>query len=605
MGKSQIFSFPLSGRKNVAKQTSNLAVPAQPISKAQRILGVEAIDLNICTSKPISSSDHSNGNQLPISPLSNIDIFGTRDELYQESMPNISGKASSILGISQSDFENRKSLSLSVRSYNSIGAYSCGKSWTPRSDDCSRKSSLSSQGMSHSWVSNRELGAEHSLSHRYCNMAHIGTYIDETLDHIPELPGDSPSLWMPKLSSASHSFNDNRPGSSASCPIITSLKTATVPEKLSTAYSKDSESLHSAANSIQRPQLRSNNKSLPYPSTDKANICSLKRRIDQKEMIDDQTPINISSPIMGYEEESESIQMNSRSSQHSFSLSQNDSGPTTPLAEIPFLAVPNFMDLKLSGPWNENQETLKSLGTSFDSKCSPSKPQIQDQPAIHTIPSTSSFTRQYFDYLGEYASNPLQQFEMSISSPPCSYPAENKDFQEPHLKVEDQSKSIKNDQTIEGIQVKSCENDVNMTLNISPHTSFSSNNSISAHSSDAQTQCIPLYINTNTSGWDYSSISSLCTDYDSATSATLLKNEPAYHHVPQEVIQDNRLSSVYPSTALMEVAQVAKVIRRAPVKEMKLRRKEKSSLASIKNSHKISVLPADKLVTDYANEKND
>ncbi|POS86555.1 hypothetical protein EPUL_002439 [Erysiphe pulchra] len=594
MGKSHLFSFPLSGRKNVAKRSESLAGPAPQISKAQRILGTEAIDLNICTqSKHISSTELSNCSQLQIpSPLSNPDVFCTQEEGYQESLANISGKASSILGISPDDLESRKSLSLSVRSYNSMGAPSGSKSWTSRSDDYSRKSSLSSQGVTQSWTSNRESGAESFQSFRNYSMAHIATYIDANLDHISELPGDSlsndrPEIYVPRKSSASYTSINERPGSSASCPVVTNPNTVPVPENLVDIYPGNYEKSQLPTYELKRPRFRSENKSLPSPPTSETDTWSSRPNNLKTESIVDRAKINISSTITDCHEDHDPVPAYSRSSQHSISTSQIDSEPTTPLAEMPFLTVPNFMDLKLSGPWNENQDDSRA-SRYFCANSIPSKSKILSQPVIHTVPSTSSFNSQYFNILGEYESNPLTSVEISISSP-HQYTTADKNFQEPHLEVQDRSSLSEDKQFGEHAQTESRQKYLNSTLNVGSnrHASYSSNNSTSTQSDDdgIQSQCIPLYIDTSANCWDYSSISSLCIDYDSASSATLLKNEPAYHQALEENPQDNRFSSIYPSTALMEVAQVAQVIRRAPVKEMKVRRKEKPTLTRTNDSY--------------------
>ncbi|RKF65799.1 hypothetical protein OnM2_002039 [Erysiphe neolycopersici] len=595
MGKSQLFPFPLSSRKNVAKRSESLTRLAPQMSKVQRILGTEAIDLNICTqSKHIPSTKPSICSQLKDhSPLSNLDMFCTWDEGYQESMANISGKASSILGISRDDLDSRKSLSLSVRSYNSMGAPSGSKSWTPRSDDFSRKSSLSSQGVTQSWTSNREPRAENFKAARNYSMAHIATYIDANLDHISELPGDSlfeesPEMYIPRKSSVSHIAIKSRPGSSASCPVATNLKTDPLPENLIDIYPGKKEQSQLSTYEPKRPRFRSENKSLLLPPTPAPDTwLSRQENLQIESLVDQAKKINISSSLIDYDEEHELVPTYSRSPQHSISVSQIDSEPTTPLAEGPFLTVPNFIDLKLSGPWNENQDDPKS-STYFSSNSIPSKSKILNQPVIHTVPSTSSFNSQYFDILGDYKSNQLTPVDIPISSPLYDYFAADKDFQESNLEVQDYSSLSEDKQFAEHTPMKSRHKYVSSTLNVgsSRHASYSSNNSTSIQSDDDEinTQRIPLYIETSAKSWDYSSISSLCIDYDSASSATLLKNEPSHYQALEENLQDNRFSSIYPSTALMEVAQVAQVIRRAPVKEMKVRRKEKPIFTSTNDS---------------------
>lgn len=587
MGKSHLFSFPLSGRKNVAKRSEYLTGPAPKISKAQRILGTEAIDLNICSqSKHIPSTELSTCSQSLIpSPLSNFDVFCNRDEACcQESMTNISGKASSILGISPEDLESRKSLSLSIRSYNSMGAPSGNKSWTIRSNDYSRNSSLSSQEVAQSWPLNRESGPDNFQTHRNCSIAHIATYIDANLDHISELPDntlsqDSPKVFIPRKSSASRIAINSRPGSSASCPVTTNPSIVPLPENIVEIYSEKIEKSRLSAYELKIPRFRSEHKSLPSPPTSITDTYSPRQNSLQIESLADQTKKNVSSPVIDDNEEHDPVPIFSRSSQHSTSISQNDSEPTTPLAEIPLLTVPNFMDLKLSGPWNENQDDSRCSRTYFYANSMPSKSNTHSQPVIHTVPSTSFFNSQYFDILGEYESNPLTSVEISIPSPSCQRSAVDKDLPKSHLKTQDHSSLPEDTQFGEHTSVESHQQYITSKLNggSNRYTSHSSNNSTSTESDydGMHTQCVPLYIDTGAKGWDYSSLSSLCIDYDSASSATLLKNEPAYHQAPEENAQENRFSSIYPSTALMEVAQVAQVIRRAPVKEMKVKRKEK------------------------------
>ncbi|CCU75040.1 unnamed protein product [Blumeria hordei] len=116
MAKLGKFYFPVSGRKN-APQNSSVAEADNHIPKALRVLGVEAINLDI-ESKRNGWSYRNFGSNIPKSrSSSSVPSLNESQEIScHENLSKVRGKASSVLGIHQQQYDEEASISNSVRS---------------------------------------------------------------------------------------------------------------------------------------------------------------------------------------------------------------------------------------------------------------------------------------------------------------------------------------------------------------------------------------------------------------------------------------------------------------------------------------------------------
>ncbi|TQS35246.1 hypothetical protein Golomagni_04338 [Golovinomyces magnicellulatus] len=603
MGKSHIFSFQLSGRKATTVQNGSTTSLNTPMSKAQRILGTGAIDLNIQTPDRANSHDES-GSSIPTSLCAHATTLSRSgmEEIHKDTLPIVKAKASSILGIFKDQPEVNKPMSPRVRS---TEARTSSQSWRSKREEYPIEPTLAASKQSlHLCSSNIESKNKYKKFPQFSQLAHIATYIDQDMSTTPELPGDysmeQSSAEISLVSQNSYKFNCGRPTSSSSCPVATEYQ-KWIPGKSRDTHSREFASSQGSIHPSARPQFRSKNRSLPDAQPSLANTWSIEQKHVTIDKAADQPRINSSSETELLPGESD-IPIFLRSSRRSILANKYELEDSSP-PEVPYLKIPEFADIQLSGPWNENLEEKQAARTSYFQNSIKSEHQNPNQNNNSTVQCTFS-TQERISLSSTQES--LSHYPAELYSPlNCDFLTTSKESERATVESQHRLNTFENEKIIIDTPSTPC---VNSPVSIGSQTeSCLSTNSTSSTDTSIEDemelhQKIPLFPDSYLNDWNNTPISSLCIDYDSASSATILKNEPAYQKLPDKSVHNGICSEMYSPLVLMEVARVGMVIQKTPVREMfRGRRKGNLSFNDMKELPSIKLCSSNNYDKDYIN----
>ncbi|RKF78746.1 hypothetical protein GcM3_061018 [Golovinomyces cichoracearum] len=589
MGKSHIFSFQISGRKATTVHNGSTTSLNTPISKVQRILGTEVIDLNIQTlDKATSHNEY--GSSIPTSLCAQKTTLSrsSMEEIHKDTLPIVKAKASSILGIFKDQTEGNKPISPRARS---TEARTCSQPRKPKREEFPHEKKIAASKQSlHLRSSDIESKTEYINSPQFNRLAHIATYIDQDMSTTPELPGDNSmekSVAENSLASQnSRKFNCSRPTSSSSCPVATEYQ-KWIPGKSRDTCPREFVSSQGFNYPSARPQFRSKNRSLPNAQPPLENTWSMEQKHVTRDRAVDQSRIN-SSPETKLPPEESDIPIFLRSSRRSMLANKYELEDSS-CPEIPYLKIPEFADIQLSGPWNENLEDQQAARTSYFQNSLEPGCQNSSKNKISSVQCTPS-TQERIS---------LSHSPVELYSPlQCDFSTTSKESKRATEEPQHYLNALENDKITLDPPSTSCLNSpVSVESQTESCLSIESTTSTNTSIDDEREfdQKIPLFPDSYLTDWNNSPISSLCIDYDSASSATILKNEPAYQKFSDKSIQNGTSSDMYSPTVLMEVARVGLVIQKTPVREMiRGRRKGNLSFEDIKE------LPSVNVTTDFS-----